>query len=121
MPVKQPEYTPEIEIKMKEVYTKAENEQERKDAVLVLVKELGNTATSIRTKLVKMQVYIKPEKIKAHTKKSVLISQIAEKMDKDQEELGSLEKVNNSVLLAIIAEFDFLNNIINNLEKQGSK
>lgn len=118
--VKQPEYTAKIEQVMKTVYCKAETDQERANAVQALVKELGNSARSIQSKLVSMKVYIKAERTtkdgQTPTKKAILVVQIADEMDKDEEFLGSLDKANKNVLQAIISHYALLNRIIADLE-----
>jgi len=119
MTTKQPEYTPAIETIMETVYTGAETDQERANAVQALVKQLGNTSASIRSKLVRMELYIKPEKAgKTSAKKAILVAQIADEMDKEEEDLESLEKCNKNVLQAIISHYELLNRIITELEEK---
>lgn len=117
---KQPEYTKSIEAIMETVYTGAETDQERANAVEALVKQLGNTAGSIRSKLVRMKIYKKPASLtkdgKTPAKKAQLVAQIADEMDKEEDELSSLETANKTVLQAIISHYALLNRIIADLE-----
>ena len=99
-------YTPEMIETMTEMYTSALGDTERKEMVVSISDKLGKTVNSVRAKLSKLGVYIKP---KATTKsgavvvrKAELVTNIATLLNVDEDLLGSLEKATKFSLEAAI-------------------
>jgi hypothetical protein len=95
-------YSPEAEARLKEVYGASENDVERKSAVDALASELGKTPASVRAKLSRLEIYVKPERVAkngdAIMKKDALVEEIAANLGEFSEDLPGLEKANKSTL-----------------------
>lgn len=90
---------------LKVVYNEAQSDDARKEAVESLAQDFGRSPASIRSKLVHLGVYKKPER-KAKDgsdieRKDDIVEDIAEACGMDSELFDSLEKANKSVLKAI--------------------
>jgi len=103
-------YTPEMIETMESMYASVSldtsTDAERKEMVVSISDKLGKTVNSVRAKLSKLNVYIKP---KATTKtgavvvrKAQLVSEIATLLNVDEDLLGSLEKSTKFSLEAVI-------------------
>ena len=99
-------YTDAMVTAMHTVYSDAENDATRKEAVEAFSNDFGLNVASIRAKLVRMGIYIKPEaKTKDGskiTRKSDLVSEIAVLMNVDEDLIGSLEKATKFSLEKLI-------------------
>ena len=99
-------YTPAMITAMDTVYSDAETDSERKDLVGAFANDFGLNVASIRAKLVRMGIYIKPEaKTKNGSKiarKADLVSEIAHLMNVDEDLIGSLEKATKFSLEKLI-------------------
>ena len=104
-------YTPEMIETMTALYTsvsgKDSTDTERKEMVVTISGEIGKTVNSVRAKLSKLNLYIKPKPTTKSgvtpVRKSALVSEIATLLDRDEDLLGSLEKSTKFALNAVIA------------------
>lgn len=89
-----------------DAYTSATTDDERASVVIEFTNKLGKTPASIRAKLSRENVYIKPERKskagKAITKKIDLVNTIAEKLGVSADVVGSLEKATKIALEKVI-------------------
>ena len=89
----------------KDTYLEATTDAERKQVIQDLSAKVGYTIASIRTKLVRMKIYIKPEKVTKSGTKSVkkadIVQKIAELTGKDPDLMGSLEQATKFALEAV--------------------
>jgi len=88
-------------------YTAEElTDADRKDVMEKFAKEFGKTVNSIRSKLSREKVYIKPTKTTkaggAITRKADIVATIAQMTDNDVETIASLEKATKLALEAIV-------------------
>lgn len=115
-------YSPENVATMESVYGSANTDAERKDAVSTLAKDIGKTVNSIRAKLSKMGIYIKPKATSKNgtvtVKKDALVTIIATLTGQDESLMGSLEKSTKFALEAIIKQFDAYETLIAELEAE---
>ncbi len=99
---KQPNYTEEMTTELVEAYTSAESDEERVDVINTFSADFGKSPASIRQKLVRENVYVKPEKAEAGKKggekKADLVMQIAHACGTSAEVFDSLEKATFPVL-----------------------
>ena len=95
-------YTETQEEEMVAVYTASTTDKERAQDVENLANKFGKKVNSIRQKLVKLNIYIKPEKVtKAGAKierKADIVSTIAITMNEDADLVSSLEKGTKNAL-----------------------
>ena len=100
-------YTPEMIETMTEMYKSALGDTERKEMVTTISETLGKSVASIRAKLSKLGVYIKPKPTTKSgsvvIRKAELVNNIADLLGKDADLLGSLEKATKFSLEAVIA------------------
>lgn len=97
-------YTPAMETRLTEVYQPEATEAERKAQIIELADEFGKNVASVRSKLVRMGLYVKNEyKTKAGEKaetKETIVSQIADALGVDADaQLSGLEKATKNCLL----------------------
>ena len=115
-------YTDENVSEMENVYKSATTDTERALAVKALASKIGKTVNSIRAKLSKMGIYIKPKPTNkagvATIRKNTLVDIISAVTGKDAELMGSLEKSTKFALESIIGQFDLYENIIADLEAE---
>lgn len=122
-------YTEAQEQEMKAVYESCENEDrtiadtQRSQAVEQLAIKFGKTPASIRSKLARMEVYIRPEKVSQATgKKAVrkpeLTAQLALKLGVPAKETVSGEKATKSFLEMVLLQMTTLENRITELEAE---
>jgi len=113
-------YSPEMVVEMETVYTSAKSDIDRAVAVKALSEKFGKTVNSIRAKLSKMSVYIKPAPTNkagvTAIRKNALVDIIAAVTGKDAELMGSLEKATKFALESVIGQFDLYESIILDLE-----
>ena len=104
MTEKRVNYTDEMVARLNEVYDGSADEATRDEQIKALAAELDRSPASIRAKLTSEGLYVPKTKApagKATVRKSQLVAAIAAKMKVDEDILGSLEKVNKSVLVRI--------------------
>ncbi len=98
-----------------------ETDQERKDCVEALSAEHGKSVKSIRQKLVREGVYIKPAYVskagKEVERKSDIVVQIAAMLDVTEDQLGGLEKATKPALETIRKGFIRAAFLLANAEK----
>lgn len=115
-------YSPENVITMKSVYGSAKTDSERKEAVSSLAKEIGKTVNSIRAKLSKMGIYVKPKPVSkdgsTSVRKADLINQISKEVGENADLMGSLDNSTKFVLEKIMGRFLVLNHNISDLEAE---
>ena len=97
-------YTPEMEDSLREGYNPKASEAERKTQVIELAETLGKNAQSVRSKLVRMGLYVKnAPKTKTGAKvetKETIVFELAEIMGVDADaQLSGLEKATKNCLL----------------------
>ena len=113
-------YSPENVIILKSVYGSAKTDTERKDAVKAISAKIGKTVNSVRAKLTKMGIYVKPKTTsKSGTvvvRKSELVKQIATELKVDPGLMVSMEGSTKFVLEKVISHMLVLNRIISDLE-----
>ncbi len=101
-----PSYTEAQVNELKQAYSSAESDSERKEVVKLFAGMFNKTTNSIVAKLSNMKVYIKPAKVSktgsAIVRKAELVNQIADAMGEDAEVLESLEKATKIVLEKIL-------------------
>lgn len=96
-------YTKEITARLVNEYKALETEEARKEFITAFASELGVKEASVRAKLVREEVYIKPEReTKRKATKAELVAQIAKRVGKSEEALTSLEKATASALRAVL-------------------
>jgi response regulator RpfG family c-di-GMP phosphodiesterase len=100
-------YTPENEARMVEIYGAADSDADRAAAVETLAKELSKPVRSVRAKLSRMGVYVKPTRTdktgKPVVKKDAVATQIGETLGLGEADTDSLAKANKRALTAILA------------------
>ena len=100
-------YTPEMIETMTEMYQSALGDTERKEMVVTISENIGKTVNSVRAKLSKLNLYIKPKPTTKSgatvVRKNDLVNEIADLLGKDADLLGSLEKSTKFALNAVIA------------------
>lgn len=100
-------YTPEIMVKLLAAYNGAADDAGRAGVVEDFANTLGVKAQSVRGKLVREEVYIKPTKTSTNggavEKKADIVERIAKLMGKPSEVMESLEKATKPVLQAVEA------------------
>ena len=113
-------YTPENVAELDLTYTSATTDIERALAVKALAEKIGKTVNSVRAKLAKMGIYIKPKPTNkagvTAIRKNALVDIISAVTGKDAELMGSLEKSTKFALESIIEQFDLYESIIADLE-----
>lgn len=99
-------YTEAQTVEMIVDYQLAENDAERKMVVDNLAEVMGKTVNSIRAKLSREKVYVKPTPTtkngSAIVRKAKLVENIAQAMGKSSEEIESLEKATKTTLEAVL-------------------
>lgn len=97
---KAPNYSDEAIARLEAVYTEAQTDEQRKNAVAILAEELGKTKASIIAKLSNMKIYVKATqapkaKVDRGPTKAQLAGEIAERLN-----------ITNDVLIEGIAKAD---------------
>ena len=98
-------YPAEMVERMVEVYTSAESDADRAEAVKALATETGKTVRSITAKLSSLGVYRKAEKVtktgaKVETKAEI-VGEIASALDLDTDAVASLANASKAALTAL--------------------
>ena len=97
-------YTKENTVRLVTAYKAATSAEDRAFVVEQFAQELGVKPASVIAKLVREEVYIKPERVsKRKATKAELVARIATQLNVEQEQIESLEKANAKVL-NILAE-----------------
>ncbi len=95
-------YTADQTAALVEAYQAATDDESRKAVVIQFADELGKSAASVRQKLVREGVYVKPEyKTKTGKRpesKAAIVADIARTLGTTQETIESLEKATKPVL-----------------------
>jgi hypothetical protein len=95
-------YSPEMVTELTEAYTNQTTDQARKAIVEQFAEKFGKSVASVRMRLVRDKVYIKPEATtkagKPVVKKDELVNKIADLLDVEHELFDSLSKANGFVL-----------------------
>ena len=98
-------YTPEQTEMMVARYTAAKTDEARKEAVQSIAESVGRSVASVRQKLVREEVYVKPAKVtkdgRAVESKAKIVAEIAEACGQEVEAFDSLEKATKAVLEAL--------------------
>ena len=114
-------YSESQEQEMAFVYDSSDTDSERAEDVNQLAQKFGKSVQSIRAKLSKLGVYIKPAKLakngKAVIRKSDMVLTLAEHLGIMPEDVASAEKATVTVLESINAQFDFLESKVKELQK----
>jgi len=104
--VKTPNYTDEMVATLQEGYDPKADEAERKATVIALGKTVGKPVRSVIAKLVKMGVYVKPERKtkngKAIVKKEELADKIGNALGMKEADVTSLTKANKTALETLV-------------------
>ena len=98
-------YTNEMVSRMKELYDGEATDEVRKDQVAQLAEELGKSPASIRAKLTREGLYVTLTKApagKATIRKAQLVTEIASKLNVDEDVVGSLEKATKNTLIRVL-------------------
>ena len=98
-------YTDEMVARLHEVYDGEADVEARDAQVAQLAEELGKSAASIRAKLTREGIYVAKNSVpkgKTSVTKADLIAEIASKLNRDEDVVGSLEKANKNVLQYIV-------------------
>ena len=106
---KAPNYTEAQTDEMVQAYNEATTDDERETVVQDFAENFGKTVRSIRQKLVREKVYVKKErKTKAGDsveRKATIVSDIADLLEIEPEQIESLEKATKTALQIIRGEF----------------
>lgn len=99
-------YTPDMEATLREGYDPTASVEARNQAVIELADSIGRSVASVRQKLVRMGLYVKPAKVakdgSAQVSKAALVAKIAEACNVDAEDFDSLEKATKNVLKTLL-------------------
>lgn len=97
-------YTPEVTAELVAQYTAAESAEARQAVVEAFAQKLGVKVASVRAKLVREEVYVKPERARKSTAtKEQLVAQLAEALGEEEEALESLAKATKAALTKVLA------------------
>ena len=99
-------YTAEMEATLREGYDPKASVEDRNEAVARLADQIGRSVASVRQKLVRMELYVRPEKTAKDgspiVSKGDLVAEIADACGVPPEEFDSLEKATKRVLNVLV-------------------
>lgn len=98
-------YTEEMVARLHEVYDGEASDEARRAQVAQLAEELGRSEASVRAKLTREGIYVayaKAEAKGATVRKADLVGAIAQKLNVDEDVVGSLEKATKNTLVRVL-------------------
>jgi len=124
--IKTPNYSEKQETEMDTLYTGATTDEERANVVEALRTAYDKTPASIRSKLSRMGIYIKPAKVSKATggvvvRKPELVAQLAEKLGlegNDVKKVDSGNKATKTFLELVLAQMSYLEERIAEFEAE---
>jgi len=120
-----PNYTESQEQEMALVYGASNTDAERLESMNEFVSKFGKKLASVRQKLVRMGIYIKPEKTTKTgakiVRKNELVEQLAKLTESPESDVESMEKATKKALEIVIKTLHVQARTIQDLENELSK